>query len=611
MASADTAYDLAAVAASRRVAAGAAPSAQDAAVITALERAAAASTAGRVDGADREPRRAFVDAVLAALAEDAPSAADASTTQRPAGWSPAVLVRALGFIRIALRAPQTCQATLLSSTTLATLLTLARLIPPEPAAASPPPATPAAPSPVAVEALKCLCNLLLQDAASRRRLHSDHGGIVPLVRELQRVPGDAIEAQAMLCRLLFLATVDTTDAVAAIAAVLSATPASAAGSPPRGAVMELDIAETAAALPGLIAHHLAAAGRRYRRPAPASLNSTAVYDAMMVTDLLKIVFQLTVARGAQAVASASVAPAATSAGAWQPILPPLVDVLVHGNVPGGHTFEPPLKHAIHAVLNLSPEALLAVHEQDLASPSVPARSASASASEPESVRPLVVDALLNTLEHTLCVSLAAWTGRHAGATHTSTAASAAAAAGLDEPVDAVLGPLLMAHITLAQADPTARDQMKQRLMPADLDRSASLKDGTTVTHRLIALLTVVGADHARHAAGELLYVLSGCDARALSAYVGYGNAAGYLFQQGITLPAPGSGSSTRTCPPADPITGIDPAAEEQERQRIRDEWAALTDEQKEQEAERLFVLFERLNRTGIIKVAQGTPTPSS
>jgi len=80
-------------------------------------------------------------------------------------------------------------------------------------------------------------------------------------------------------------------------------------------------------------------------------------------------------------------------------------------------------------------------------------------------------------------------------------------------------------------------------------------------------------------------------------HVGYGNAAGFLMSKNILIP-PSSASSSNTThsdKPINPITG----------QYYDDEFPSLsnmTDEEKEREAEKLFILFERLKKTGVMDV---------
>jgi Guanine nucleotide exchange factor synembryn len=82
----------------------------------------------------------------------------------------------------------------------------------------------------------------------------------------------------------------------------------------------------------------------------------------------------------------------------------------------------------------------------------------------------------------------------------------------------------------------------------------------------------------------------------LISQVGYGNVAGFLFNKGIVTGPPSSGeaSSSAAGPSGaqiNPITGT----VQEERPEIE-----MTEEEREREAERLFVLFDRLERTGAV-----------
>ncbi|KAJ1731932.1 hypothetical protein LPJ61_002286 [Coemansia biformis] len=103
------------------------------------------------------------------------------------------------------------------------------------------------------------------------------------------------------------------------------------------------------------------------------------------------------------------------------------------------------------------------------------------------------------------------------------------------------------------------------------------------------------------AIGDLLLALLGHDIKHFVMAVGYGNAAGYMVARGIPIPQDiieQVKTSVGTSSMIDPVTG-----RHMDRDDIDRELAAMTDEEKEREAERLFVLFERLNKTGVIKVA--------
>lgn len=83
--------------------------------------------------------------------------------------------------------------------------------------------------------------------------------------------------------------------------------------------------------------------------------------------------------------------------------------------------------------------------------------------------------------------------------------------------------------------------------------------------------------------------------------MGYGNVAGFLFHKGV-FSAPSQNDndnvimSTSSGESINPITGttVKPNAE----------GVPMSDEEKEREAEKLFVLFDRLERTGAIQPDQ-------
>lgn len=86
-------------------------------------------------------------------------------------------------------------------------------------------------------------------------------------------------------------------------------------------------------------------------------------------------------------------------------------------------------------------------------------------------------------------------------------------------------------------------------------------------------------------------------ASTLSALVGYGNVAGFLFHKGILNAPPPTASSSASVPQTtpsgeqiNPITGttFQPKSNQPE----------MSDEEKEREMEKLFVLFDRLEKSG-------------
>ncbi|KAI0056680.1 hypothetical protein BV25DRAFT_1552681 [Artomyces pyxidatus] len=162
----------------------------------------------------------------------------------------------------------------------------------------------------------------------------------------------------------------------------------------------------------------------------------------------------------------------------------------------------------------------------------------------------------------------------------------------DSTLDELLCPLVLLVMKLATADIAARDRVRELLLPANLDRSAPLEGRADLLGRCLRLLASVYHPRLKDSCGELLFIICNQDATALMAQVGYGNVAGYLFNKGIVTGPPGGDGPALTTPSGaqiNPITG----AVQEPREEVE-----MTEEEREAEAERLFVLFDRLERSG-------------
>ncbi|KAK4054371.1 hypothetical protein OIO90_003604 [Microbotryomycetes sp. JL221] len=183
-------------------------------------------------------------------------------------------------------------------------------------------------------------------------------------------------------------------------------------------------------------------------------------------------------------------------------------------------------------------------------------------------------------------------------------------------VEEILSPvmLLLRKVTLLAE---AAFLLKKTFLPEDIDRTVPLDRRPDLIGHLIRLTSSIMLPNTAYGAAELLYNLCERNPEMLASQIGYGNAAGLLQNRGelIPPPAPPSGesagtdgaqqkqisskslhqseaSSDRTI---NPITG----AFENESS-ARDDLAHMTDEEKEREAEKLYVLFDRMNRTGVV-----------
>jgi hypothetical protein len=162
--------------------------------------------------------------------------------------------------------------------------------------------------------------------------------------------------------------------------------------------------------------------------------------------------------------------------------------------------------------------------------------------------------------------------------------------------DIQLPPLFSLVQKLLTSAPTpVVDFMKKRLLPSNEDRKQVLGKTDSVASQLIRTTMSASTPAAANSASLLLWALSGESSDTLVREVGFGVASGILVKMGIPLPS-GVEELPNDSLEINPVTGQRRDMEDQK------ELAEMTEEEKEQEAERLFVLFDRLNRTGVIKV---------
>lgn len=152
-------------------------------------------------------------------------------------------------------------------------------------------------------------------------------------------------------------------------------------------------------------------------------------------------------------------------------------------------------------------------------------------------------------------------------------------------------PLLHSLVTIYEVAPDGpRKYMQWLLLPEDSDRKQPIGTSDTLSSKLLRLSTTP-YQNLKIAISELMFVLSGKDAENLTKNIGYGFAAGLLASRGIEIPQSASEAfatnSNGFDPEINPITGQRWDAEKQ------DTGPPMSREEKEREAERLFVLFER------------------
>ncbi|KAE9406126.1 hypothetical protein BT96DRAFT_915621 [Gymnopus androsaceus JB14] len=162
----------------------------------------------------------------------------------------------------------------------------------------------------------------------------------------------------------------------------------------------------------------------------------------------------------------------------------------------------------------------------------------------------------------------------------------------DTTLDELLSPLVVLCARVCTMDSTSRLRVREWIVPADLDRTHPLDQRDDFLGRSVRLLRSVYHIRLKATIGELLYTVCDSDPSILSSLVGYGNVAGFLFNKGImSAPPPPSTDPRSARRVVNPITGTYDTGP----QDIVEE---MTEEEKEMEMDKLFVLFDRLERSG-------------
>ena len=117
--------------------------------------------------------------------------------------------------------------------------------------------------------------------------------------------------------------------------------------------------------------------------------------------------------------------------------------------------------------------------------------------------------------------------------------------------------------------------------------------GTSLASRLLQLSSSASAPNTRESISYLLFELSNENAEEFIQNIGYGYASGFLTTHNIPVPAslgsPDTTATASTKTPVNPVTGQTLDSEPVGA----DPFEGMSQDEKEREAERLFVLFER------------------
>ncbi|KAG0328521.1 hypothetical protein BG000_000444 [Podila horticola] len=422
------------------------------------------------------------------------------------------------------------------------------------------------------EALKCLANALLLKPATRPYFEKLGGhGHCSALLKRSQLSN---ESQFLFCRILFLVTIDAASIVQSL----------------------------------LDDHHAVdSVGVVLKTQLARSPDGTMFTQSMVLSEALKYLFNLMIVdpncvRSSDAGLSDAEKTEATGKR-FQSLLPTIVSILITIPPSTPNPLELPHSHAIHVLLNfpISTSALLVTRSQQA------------------SLLTVLMQILDDTLRYSLNSDEEASTDGLSNGTE----------------LDEIVPPLVIVLTNIASAGGEAKAALKARLLPDDVDRSQPLEKGNTFSARLIRRMTSIRFPQIRETVCNLLYVVCDEDAALLTRHVGYGNAAGFLMNRNLGMPAsmqggggenenesedgeeeveelpsptsasgPSSTSARQTnrrfssASAVNPITGAyypDPSA-------IRTAMADMTEEEKEEEAGKLLDMFDKLRRTGVMEV---------
>ncbi|KAI1138051.1 guanine nucleotide exchange factor [Hypoxylon sp. FL0543] len=169
----------------------------------------------------------------------------------------------------------------------------------------------------------------------------------------------------------------------------------------------------------------------------------------------------------------------------------------------------------------------------------------------------------------------------------------------DEELDGSITPLIGVIRAIHEHAPEdVKNSIRSRLLPTEADRSQVLGRTDSLPSWLLKNSTNPLAPQLRETISNLFFDMSDKDASKFVENVGYGFASGFLFNRNLPIPQNASEAfSTAQGGPNRPVNPITGQFLDNER---HPETPEMTQEEKEREAERLFVLFERLRANGVI-----------
>ena len=175
----------------------------------------------------------------------------------------------------------------------------------------------------------------------------------------------------------------------------------------------------------------------------------------------------------------------------------------------------------------------------------------------------------------------------------------------DEELEALVTPLVAVLRKIYAVVPDSmKEHIEVSLLPSIEERAKPLGQSDTLASWLLRLTTSPVAPNLRESISSLLFEVSGQDPALFVRNVGYGFASGFLMTHNLSVPGrtwrgdEENANIDHTEDPGETVTQVDgleinPITGQRKDMEPADLEIEMTDEEKEKEAEKLFVLFER------------------
>jgi len=397
---------------------------------------------------------------------------------------------------------------------------------------------------IVIESMKCLANALLQNRQSQEYFDNNNG-IKSLLVNLKEVKNKSLQAQFLILRLIFLSTIYQENT--------------------RTVMDEYNVIEDLIDLFQPILEHISESSKTFS----TTILPGEISYSIVISEVLKVLFNMMVNEKKNSTDiqnSANITVDEEIAKKYERFIPLIVQYFVKSEMPNP-PLSPPYTHAIHALMNFPVKGFESFFFPD--------------------GDYSLIDVLSNILEVTI---------KQSNISHSmENDDSATTINGV--PADSILPPLVILMTNLVTDDTQARSKLKERILPSQFDRSKPLNVGESIRACLIRMMTNTLLGNSRETISTLLYTLCDSNANKFVNQVGYGNAIGYLVNHQLM-----GELNTTVDENAPDNQNINPITGQYEEETKEDPFKNMTDEEKEREAERLFVLFDRLNKTGVIKV---------